>query len=49
VSNDRTTQAEFSDHSLAGMPEVGFSRAIHPNKLAALRVYLAERRSRPDA
>lgn len=32
-----TTQVDPSDESLAEMPEVDFSRAIRPNKLAALR------------
>jgi hypothetical protein len=37
MSNDETTQAEPSEASLAEMPEVDFSRAIRPNKLAGLR------------
>ena len=37
MNNDETTQAEPSEASLAEMPEVDFSRAIRPNKLAALR------------
>jgi hypothetical protein len=37
MSNDETTQAEPSEDSLAEMPEVDFSRAIRPNKLASLR------------
>jgi len=37
MSNDETTQAEPSEASLTEMPEVDFSRAIRPNKLAALR------------
>jgi hypothetical protein len=37
MSNDEKTQVEPSDESLAEMPEVDFSRAIRPNKLAALR------------
>ena len=37
MSNDETTQAEPTEASLAEMPEVDFSRAIRPNKLAALR------------
>ena len=37
MSNDETTQAEPSEDSLTDMPEVDFSRAIRPNKLAALR------------
>jgi hypothetical protein len=37
MRNDETTQAEPSESSLAEMPEVDFSRAIRPNKLAALR------------
>ena len=37
MSNDETTQVEPSEASLAEMPEVDFSRAIRPNKLAALR------------
>ena len=37
MSNDETTQAEPSGDSPAEMPEVDFSRAIRPNKLAALR------------
>jgi len=37
MSNDETTQVEPNDESLAEMPEVDFSRAIRPNKLAALR------------
>ena len=36
MSNDRTTQAEPAEDSLAEMPEVDFSRAIRPNKLAGL-------------
>lgn len=37
MSNDETTPAEPSEASLAEMPEVDFSRAIRPNKLAGLR------------
>ena len=37
MSNDETTQVEPSEASLAEIPEVDFSRAIRPNKLAALR------------
>jgi hypothetical protein len=37
MSNDETTPVEPSEASLAEMPEVDFSRAIRPNKLAALR------------
>lgn len=37
MSNDEMTQAEPSEASLSEMPEVDFSRAIRPNKLAALR------------
>ena len=37
MSNDETTQADPSEESLAEIPEVDFSRAIRPNKLAALR------------
>jgi hypothetical protein len=37
MTNDNETQAEPSESSLAEMPEVDFSRAIRPNKLAALR------------
>ncbi len=37
MSNDETTPAEPSEESLAEMPEGDFSRAIRPNKLAALR------------
>ncbi len=37
MSDDNKTQAEPSEASLAEMPEVDFSRAIRPNKLAALR------------
>jgi hypothetical protein len=37
MSNEETTQVEPSEESLAEMPEVDFSRAIRPNKLAGLR------------
>jgi hypothetical protein len=37
MSDDDKTQAEPTPESLAEMPEVDFSRAIRPNKLAALR------------
>lgn len=37
MSDDDKTQAEPTAESLAEMPEVDFSRAIRPNKLAALR------------
>ena len=37
MSNDKTAQTEPSDQSLSEMPETDFSRAIRPNKLAALR------------
>ena len=37
MSNEETTQVEPSEESLAEMPEVDFSRAIRPNKLASLR------------
>lgn len=37
MSDDDKTRAEPSAESLADMPEVDFSRAIRPNKLAALR------------
>ena len=37
MSEDDETQAEPTAESLAEMPEVDFSRAIGPNKLAALR------------
>lgn len=37
MSNEETTQVEPSEESLAEMPEVDFSRAIRPNRLAALR------------
>ena len=37
MSNDETTQVEPSEESLSEMPEVDFSRALRPNKLAALR------------
>lgn len=37
MSEDDKTQAEPTAESLAEMPEVDFSRAIRPNKLAALR------------
>ena len=35
MNNDETTQVEPSEASLAEMPDVDFSRAIRPNKLAA--------------
>jgi hypothetical protein len=37
MSDDDTTQDEPSAESLAEMPEVDFSRAVRPNKFAALR------------
>ena len=37
LSDDDKTQAEPTAESLAEMPEVDFSRAIRPNKLAGLR------------
>jgi hypothetical protein len=37
MSDDDKTQAEPTAESLAEMPEVDFSRAIRPNKLAGLR------------
>jgi len=37
MSDDDKTQAEPTPESLAEMPEVDFSRAIRPNKLAGLR------------
>jgi hypothetical protein len=37
MSEDDKTQAEPTAESLAEMPEADFSRAIRPNKLAALR------------
>ena len=37
MSEDDKIQAEPTAESLAEMPEVDFSRAIRPNKLAALR------------
>jgi hypothetical protein len=37
MNGEDTIQAEPSEESLAEMPEVDFSRAVRPNKLASLR------------
>ena len=37
MTEEDTTQDEPSPESLAEMPEMDFSRAIRPNKLAGLR------------
>ena len=37
MSDDKTPTMEPSEASLAEMPEVDFSRAIRPNRLASLR------------
>lgn len=49
MSNDETTQAEPSEESLAEMPDVDFSRAMRPNKLAALTESTPSSELRPDS